>query len=1045
MAAPELSSALLAELCLDDESARELADRLDELRASKQAAGGDAGPAQDGDQGRRPGGAARRRAAELVLRQESLQLCFEAAARATPPSGEPRRAVLVSLWRHAMALADDWRRAQGALAGEHAALAGEHAALAGEHAAVQATLRDLKATVRTLLGEFDALLGQALVAPVDQLQRAAGAGAADAAEAAQRGAPGAQRSGSLNAAGSADAAGEPEPRRGAAAPAEAAGSADAVGTQPATAVPAAEHAAAGLAGEASVAEWAASASATEALAAPEPRREGSAAGAGDCAAAAAEAAPAAPGGDGGEDGGAQAAAGLSADAVCQLGYAAAAHAGQQQDGGPGGRGPAQRRRTLAAGSGRPVGSGRPTAVTAAQAQRRPERLATERAQQAAAPQPAAASQPSPSQSGCSEACSDLVCLGSCTTTGGRGGGAWSAAESPTPPSAPSQGGASTADASPADGAPADGAGAAAQPGEAAGEGRGMAEMMLAGIGPASLARTAGQLATAGHSPVAGRASVSCRSMAALVAAARQGGDAAAPGASAGAGEAGAGGGDASADLPDVGGPGCKADSPSKQTRARTASGGTRSSGDKRALRSSVGAAGTAAGAAVAGGREGGSSSGEAAGEGDGSPPAPVPHQSKRLRASLDHLALAARRAAAAAPGGGEAADGGAAGAPPAAQPCDAAPEGAAGVALRGGGGLRDSTDSRARDTSPLRRRKPGSPLQRKAAPGGEQQPGRSASPEAAPAAAAAEPGAAAADGAPAGAGEVGDEPGGEAGGSVFTLEELLAIVLDVMYTKAEQDAERAAAGLPALLPTGHLQRYVAGKVGGGGAERYGAALNALLDGLDAHRGQPEVAVFCRVLAGEVDEDYWRLHLRLRSHLQQLATLALPQAGGGAQAAAWEGVRGAALGRDALAWLLDVWAEQRLALMMACGPPGSGGGGGGGAAERRALQREWAADIERAAAEDGAPSPAAGCAVAALLLWELRRHAERLAPIAEAFRAADGRRRGALDLPSFRQFCAALNEGMTPDEVAVLFSEELDAAGHGAVGFSAIARVLLPAL
>jgi hypothetical protein len=56
----------------------------------------------------------------------------------------------------------------------------------------------------------------------------------------------------------------------------------------------------------------------------------------------------------------------------------------------------------------------------------------------------------------------------------------------------------------------------------------------------------------------------------------------------------------------------------------------------------------------------------------------------------------------------------------------------------------------------------------------------------------------------------------------------------------------AAAGLPLLAPTAHLQRYLSAKVHGDGAA-YSHALNALLCGLDAHKQQqPDVAVFCRV-------------------------------------------------------------------------------------------------------------------------------------------------------------------------------------------------------
>lgn len=59
----------------------------------------------------------------------------------------------------------------------------------------------------------------------------------------------------------------------------------------------------------------------------------------------------------------------------------------------------------------------------------------------------------------------------------------------------------------------------------------------------------------------------------------------------------------------------------------------------------------------------------------------------------------------------------------------------------------------------------------------------------------------------------------------------------------------AAAALPRLAPTAHLQRYLSAKVHGD-SSAYSHALNALLCGLDAHKQQqPAIAVFCRVRLG----------------------------------------------------------------------------------------------------------------------------------------------------------------------------------------------------
>lgn len=88
---------------------------------------------------------------------------------------------------------------------------------------------------------------------------------------------------------------------------------------------------------------------------------------------------------------------------------------------------------------------------------------------------------------------------------------------------------------------------------------------------------------------------------------------------------------------------------------------------------------------------------------------------------------------------------------------------------------------------------------------------------------------------------------------------------------------------------------------------------------------------------------------------------------------------------------------------------------------------------------------AGSAVAALLLWELQQQLLHLKPIADAFRAADRRRQGVLELPAFRGFCRYLNEAMSDEEVQVLFFEELNARDREGVTFTAICRALLPAM
>lgn len=85
-------------------------------------------------------------------------------------------------------------------------------------------------------------------------------------------------------------------------------------------------------------------------------------------------------------------------------------------------------------------------------------------------------------------------------------------------------------------------------------------------------------------------------------------------------------------------------------------------------------------------------------------------------------------------------------------------------------------------------------------------------------------------------------------------------------------------------------------------------------------------------------------------------------------------------------------------------------------------------------------------MAALLLWELTQQLLHLKPIADAFRAADSRSQGVLDLPQFRGFCRRLNQAMSDDdEVQVLYFETLRAQDQEGVTFTAICRALLPAM
>jgi Ca2+-binding EF-hand superfamily protein len=83
-------------------------------------------------------------------------------------------------------------------------------------------------------------------------------------------------------------------------------------------------------------------------------------------------------------------------------------------------------------------------------------------------------------------------------------------------------------------------------------------------------------------------------------------------------------------------------------------------------------------------------------------------------------------------------------------------------------------------------------------------------------------------------------------------------------------------------------------------------------------------------------------------------------------------------------------------------------------------------------------------VAALLLCELQQHVGRLETTVEAFRAADERHTGTLDVDQFRVFCQQLNDAMSDEEVMLLW-QELDKQRTGSVTFSTICACLLPVM
>lgn len=79
----------------------------------------------------------------------------------------------------------------------------------------------------------------------------------------------------------------------------------------------------------------------------------------------------------------------------------------------------------------------------------------------------------------------------------------------------------------------------------------------------------------------------------------------------------------------------------------------------------------------------------------------------------------------------------------------------------------------------------------------------------------------------------------------------------------------------------------------------------------------------QILAGDVDEDYFKQHTSFRSQLQHLAATALEpdrllqqqeDTEQQRQSATWEGCSGMQLQEQQLLWLLDVWGKQRMVLL-----------------------------------------------------------------------------------------------------------------------------------
>ncbi|WIA10612.1 hypothetical protein OEZ85_010794 [Tetradesmus obliquus] len=281
----------------------------------------------------------------------------------------------------------------------------------------------------------------------------------------------------------------------------------------------------------------------------------------------------------------------------------------------------------------------------------------------------------------------------------------------------------------------------------------------------------------------------------------------------------------------------------------------------------------------------------------------------------------------------------------------------------------------------------------------------------------------------------------EGAGLSFSLDELVAIIMDVMHSKQEEDERCAAAALPRLAPTAHLQRYLSAKVHGD-SSAYSHALNALLCGLDAHKQQqPDIAVFCRILAGEVNEDYFQQHCAFSSQLQRLVAAAAAQEQTEQQEQELGACGSALMDQQQLHLLLQDWGTARLILhgkLQQDNVP---------SAEQQEqlvqLQQAWLADISRHCGTGNSDLNVASV-VAALLLWELQQHVSRLETTVEAFRSADQRRCGTLDGSQFRVFCQQLNDAMSDEEVTLLW-QELDKQGTGSITFSTLCACLLPVM
>eukprot|EP00879_Flechtneria_rotunda_P009382 GHRR01009824.1.p1 GENE.GHRR01009824.1~~GHRR01009824.1.p1 ORF type:complete len:1773 (+),score=827.00 GHRR01009824.1:534-5852(+) len=321
------------------------------------------------------------------------------------------------------------------------------------------------------------------------------------------------------------------------------------------------------------------------------------------------------------------------------------------------------------------------------------------------------------------------------------------------------------------------------------------------------------------------------------------------------------------------------------------------------------------------------------------------------------------------------------------------------------------------------------------------------------------------------------------GSGCFSLPELLAVVVDVMNSKRQEDERRAAVAQPLQVPLDHFHRYVAAKVHGDPAT-YKQALAAIGAGLEQHKQhQPEVAMFCAVLSGDINEVYMQQHMQVKSHLQQLAIQVATQymqqqpthnghkqplctAGQHSQStgqppqqpepseqpqyqqqqppqqqqqptdiqpASWDQCCNAMLDDQQLLSVLNAWAKQRPSRQTVCNKQ-----------DEKQLMLEWCAAIRRHCGCSGGKWRADGV-VNALLLWELQQHVALLKPITEAFKLADKELTGTLNLAKFKEFCGWLNDGMPEEEVLLLFNKELDKGGHGQVSFNTICSCLLPVM